>query len=166
MRRKEFIGEVANHLREEGKRKPVSVKKQVFHISDDEGNSKDFVVKKTDKTVMYTLDDVANILDSCISVMKGALMRGDCVALNGVGVLGLKKHKSREAVNPRTGEAITVPAHYVVRFVPGNEFKRCPKVFEQGIRDGQYIDPDENLREMDIVEEEETPEEEAIINGS
>lgn len=166
MKRKEFIREVMNNLKDNNKKKPVSIKKQVFHISDDEGNSKDFVVKKTDKTVIYTLEDVANILDSCISVAENALMKGDCVALNGIGVLGLKKHKSREAHNPRTGEAITVPAHYVVRFVPGREFKRCSKIFEQGIEDGLYADPDESVRELDIVEEDETPEEEAIINGS
>lgn len=58
MNRKELVRRIANVMRENNIRKPVSSQKQVFHISDDEGNTKDFVVKKTDKGVLFTYDDV------------------------------------------------------------------------------------------------------------
>ena len=55
MNRKEFARRVATLMREKDIRKPVSIPKQVFHISDDEGNSRDFVVRKTDKSVQFTI---------------------------------------------------------------------------------------------------------------
>ena len=59
MNRNEFVRRVTSVMRENDIRKPVSSPKQVFHISDDEGNSKDFVVRKTDKKVIFTIDDVS-----------------------------------------------------------------------------------------------------------
>ena len=49
MNKIDFIKCVSDVLRTNDIKKPVSIPKQVFHISDDEGNSKDFTVKKTDK---------------------------------------------------------------------------------------------------------------------
>ena len=64
MNRKELVRRIANVMRENNIRKPVSSQKQVFHISDDEGNTKDFVVKKTDKGVLFTYDDVEAMMDT------------------------------------------------------------------------------------------------------
>ena len=41
MNRMEFVRRVAQEMRENNMRKPISTPKHVFHISDDEGNSKD-----------------------------------------------------------------------------------------------------------------------------
>lgn len=64
MNRTEFIKNVSDELRANDIRKPISIPKQVFHISDDEGNSKDFTIKKIDKTAIYTKDDVDNIINA------------------------------------------------------------------------------------------------------
>ena len=64
MNKKDLISKTAEVLRSNNIIKPVSTPKQVFHRSDDEGNQKDFVVKKTDKTVLYNTADVAAILDA------------------------------------------------------------------------------------------------------
>ena len=58
MNKKELISKTADILRERGIRKPVKVPRQVFHITDDEGNQKDFIVRKTDKTVMYNIEEM------------------------------------------------------------------------------------------------------------
>ena len=67
MFKEEFIGRVTDILRENDTRKPVSVKKQVFHITDDNGNTADFNVRQQDKRVIYTVEDTRNIIDACIA---------------------------------------------------------------------------------------------------
>lgn len=49
MNRRDFIKKVACQLRDNNIRKPVSMPKQIFHISDDAGNSRDFIVRATEK---------------------------------------------------------------------------------------------------------------------
>lgn len=44
MNRQAFIKNVADLLREKNIKKPISIPKQVFHISDNDGNSKDFTI--------------------------------------------------------------------------------------------------------------------------
>ena len=48
MIRNELIGRIAEVMRENGTRKAVSVPRQVFHISDDEGHTQDFYIRQTD----------------------------------------------------------------------------------------------------------------------
>ena len=49
MNKTELIQRVASVMRENNIRKPVSSQKKVFHISDDDGNVSDFVIKKSNK---------------------------------------------------------------------------------------------------------------------
>lgn len=77
MNKKELISRVAEVLRSNNIKKPVSTPKQVFHISDDEGNHKDFVVRKTDKSILYNVNDVGVILEACLSVVEdSAVLKG------------------------------------------------------------------------------------------
>ena len=58
--------------------------------------------------------------------MTDAMERGERVTLVGFGsfrVVGRAEQKGR---HPRTGEAITIPAHNVVKFKPGKRL--CEKV--------------------------------------
>ena len=85
MNRKELVRRIAAVMKDNGIRKPISSPKQVFHISDDEGNTKDFVVKKTDKSVLFTIDDVESMVDAFICVIEDALKHGDSVSIRGFG---------------------------------------------------------------------------------
>lgn len=100
MNRKELVRRIANVMRENDIRKPVSSQKQVFHISDDEGNSKDFVVKKTDKGVLFTYDDVEAVMDTCLAVIGDSLKRGESVSIRGFGTLSLNYRKPRVNKHP------------------------------------------------------------------
>ena len=108
MNRKELVRRIANVMRENDIRKPVSSQKQVFHISDDEGNSKDFVVKKTDKGVLFTYDDVEAVMDTCLAVI------GD----------SLKRH-----------EEVEVSGRYVPKFESGKDLKMCAKMYELSLEE-------------------------------
>lgn len=68
--------------------------------------------------------DVLFIIDSFISEVKIALENGSSIELRGFGTFEprLRKGKS-EARNPKTGEIVSVPPHYVAAFKPGRELK-------------------------------------------
>ena len=51
MNKRELVSAVTEVLKQNGIKKTIRMPKQKFTISDNEGNSKDFTVKKSDKTV-------------------------------------------------------------------------------------------------------------------
>lgn len=122
-------------MRENNIRKPISIPKQVFHISDDEGNHRDFTVKKTDKSVMYTVDDVEAMLDAMQYVIQEAVKAGEDITVRGFGTLGKRYRKARTVKNVLDGQAVELRGHYVPWFIPGNDLKRCLQIYEQAISD-------------------------------
>lgn len=127
---KELVRRVACVMRENDVRKSVSYPKQVFHISDSEGNSKDFVIKKTNKSVLFTAEDVESIIDSCLCVIEDAIKKGECISVRGFGTLGLHYRKSRTTKHPRTGEIVSVKSRFVPKFTFGNNLRMCAKIYE------------------------------------
>lgn len=130
MVRKDFVKRVADILHENNIRKPVSSPKQVFHISDDNGNHKDFIVKQTEKTVMYTIPDVDNILDAIIQAIVEALRSGDTVSIRKLGIFGLKYRKGRSTKLPNDDHIYTIESRYLPKFVCGNELKMAAKTYQ------------------------------------
>lgn len=130
MYKKEFISKVAEMLRVNDVRKPVPIKKHVFNITDDEGNVASFSVKKQDKEVLYTVSDVTNIVDACMSVILDTLKRGDEVNIKGFGCLRLKYRKARKTKDPNTGEWCDVAARYTPKLYIGNDMRIAAKLYE------------------------------------
>lgn len=130
MVRSELVQRVGNALREKDIRKPISFQKKVFHITDDEGNTSDFVIKKTNKGVLYTNDDVNAIIGACVDVIEDALKHGEEISFRGFGTLGLHYRKPRSTKHPETGEYVDVPGRYLPKFNFGNELRMCAKVYE------------------------------------
>lgn len=135
MNRKEFARRVASLMREKDIRKPVSVPKQVLHISDDEGNARDFVVRKTDKSVQFTIEDVEAMLDSIIYVIEDSLKHGEEVSIRGFGTLGLHYRKSRKLKHVGTGEDTVAEARYIPKFAPGHDLRLSAKMYELSLSD-------------------------------
>ena len=153
MNQKELVRRVASVMRENNIRKPVSSPKQVFHISDDEGNTKDFVIRKTNKNVIYTIDDVSSILDACVYVICEALKKGESVTMRGFGTLGLKYRKARATKRPGTEEWVDVAARYIPKFTFGNNLRMCAKVYELSLQDNILNEPLPVLDEDDEMED-------------
>ena len=149
MNRKELVRRVAAVMKDNGIRKPISSPKQVFHISDDEGNTKDFVVKKTDKSVLFTIDDVESMVDAFICVIEDALKHGDSVSIRGFGTLGLHHRKARATKHPTTGEPIEVEARYVPKFFFGNDLRLCAKMFELSLKEKEDNLPQSDKDDID-----------------
>ena len=122
-------------------RKPVSVPKHVFTISDSEGQSKNFTVKQADKLVRYTVDDVAAVVDTCVEIIKEAITKGESITYMGLGTLALKYRPPRVTkIFWGNGGAVEVPPHWYPRFTPGTGLKRCAKLYELSIQDKAPID--------------------------
>lgn len=130
MTKKDLISRVVSVLQSNGISKKVSTPKQVFHISDDEGNKKDFSVRKTDKEVSFNSNDVAFILDACLLVVEDAIKHGEEVTLHGFGTLGLHHRAARKTKKVGTDEWINIEARYVPKFVSGNNLKLAAKLYE------------------------------------
>lgn len=135
MNRRDFTRRVTDILRDNKIKKPVSIKKQVFHISDDEGNSKDFIIKKTDKDVIYTINDVDSIIEACLTALKECLKQGDPITFKGIGSLGLKYRKERSTKIVGTDTPVIIAGHYVPKFSFGEELRLCAKLYELSLKD-------------------------------
>ena len=58
-------------------------------------------------------------VDAVISTITNSLARQEKVTLVGFGTFQVMERKARKGVNPQTGQAITIPAKNVPKFVPG-----------------------------------------------
>ena len=62
-------------------------------------------------------------VDSVFSNIEGTLADGGRVALVGFGTFSVSRRSARQGRNPRTGDAIRIPARKVARFTPGKALK-------------------------------------------
>ena len=65
------------------------------------------------------------IVDCILEQIKGALQKGDRVALNPFGSFVVRSRQAREGRNPKTGEKITIAARKVPAFVAGQSLKEA-----------------------------------------
>lgn len=135
MNKRDFVRRVSEVLRDSDIKKPISIPKQVFHISDDEGNSKDFTVKKVDKYAVYTANDISAIMDACLYVIQESLKRGEPISLHGFGVFSLRYRKPRATKNVRDNKEIVIEGRYVPKFTFGNDLRMCAKLYELSLDD-------------------------------
>jgi nucleoid DNA-binding protein len=61
------------------------------------------------------------VLGAVVDVLKQALQRGEKIDLRGLGVFKVRESKPRQARNPRTGEALLIPAKKTAVFKAGKE---------------------------------------------
>ncbi len=153
MKKAALIKEATLLLRNNNIRKPVSIPKHRFHITDDDGNQKDFTIKQLDKQVIYTTDDVERILDACLQVIKDSLKRGEPVSVYGFGTLGVQYRKGRISKNVLDGSLVDMPGRYLPKFSFGHELRMCAKAYEMFLKD-KVVDAE--LLETDSVEAEDS----------
>lgn len=122
-------------------KKKVQGKRVVFHISDDDGNTKDFVAKKSGSSVQYTQEDVRNIMTAFWDVVEEALKRGEEVTIFGYGTFYVQKRAQRNTLHPETGKPIIIKEHYVPKFAFGKTLKVATKVFDSAVNDSKLMEP-------------------------
>lgn len=135
MNKKDLISKTVEVLRENNVRKHVAAQKTVLHISDDHGNQSDFIIKKSDTGLLFTVGDVTAIIDACLAVVEDSIKHGEDVAIHGFGTLGVHHRAARQTKHPDTGETVSVDARYVPKFNFGNSLRMAAKVYELSLDD-------------------------------
>ena len=67
--------------------------------------------------------DAAAAYDAFLNAVTAALQAGEKVNVAGLGAFSVSDRAERAGRNPKTGEAITIPASRAVKFKPGKELK-------------------------------------------
>jgi DNA-binding protein HU-beta len=61
------------------------------------------------------------VLEAVLDTLRSALANGEKIDLRGLGSFKVRESKSRQGRNPKTGEAIVIPAKRSAAFRPGKE---------------------------------------------
>jgi DNA-binding protein HU-beta len=85
--------------------------------------NKEQLVERVAEKTGATKKDVADVLNSALEMVSGALKKGEKVTLVGFGTFLVRKRKAREGRNPQTGAKIKIPAKRVPAFTAGKELK-------------------------------------------
>ncbi len=67
--------------------------------------------------------EIEKTLDAILGTLTEALRTEPKVVLGGLGVFTVKERAARVGRNPKTGEAVQVPAKKAVKFKPSKELK-------------------------------------------
>ncbi len=67
------------------------------------------------------------VVDSVIDAIIKSVKKGEEVSIAGLGIFSAKDRAARTARNPRTGEAVKVPAMRVPKFRAAKAFKDAVK---------------------------------------
>lgn len=135
MKKKELLSRVANMIRESGYRRMIKSPRHTFHISDDEGNTKDFIVQQSEKPVGLSMEDVEQVIEALCAVIHDAMRRGDPVGIVGFGTFGFKYRSPRSVPSFFGGERIEVDGQYIPYFKPGDKMKQACKIYTDTLKD-------------------------------
>lgn len=86
------------------------------------------IVEEISEKLGLTKKDIARVVDIFFEIVKEGLRNEEHIELRGFGTFEVKTREEREARNPKTGEAVTVPKRKVPYFRPGKELKAISKV--------------------------------------
>ena len=83
------------------------------------------IVKVIAEKSGLTQKEVAGVVDTMIDTIISELKRGEEVNIAGFGKFVVKKRAARTSINPRTKQAINVPASKEPTFRAGTQFKEA-----------------------------------------
>jgi len=79
------------------------------------------IVKKTGSTK----SQAGETLNVILEIITNSLVKGNPVVLTGFGSFRISKRKARMGRNPKTGEALKIPAMKVPKFKAGKTLKEA-----------------------------------------
>ncbi len=89
--------------------------------------NKQELIQKIAKEAALSKTSAGAAVDAFLDGITRSLKKGDAITFVGFGTFKTSQRKARLARNPRTGEAIKVPKHRVVRFTAGKALKNAVK---------------------------------------
>lgn len=85
------------------------------------------LISKLHEELGITKADAERAMDTLLESIVDTLKSGREVSIAGLGIFSAKMREARTARNPRTGEAIDVPAMRVPKFRPAKALKEAVK---------------------------------------
>ena len=85
------------------------------------------LIEEVANKVGLTKKEVGNIIDTTVETIKNRLSKEEKVTLVGFGTFQVFQRKARRGVNPRTREAIWIPAKKVPKFRAGKGLREKVK---------------------------------------
>jgi DNA-binding protein HU-beta len=85
--------------------------------------NKNDVIDTVSERTGLAKSDAARAVEAVLTTVAEALQKGDTVALSGFGIFAAKARAARTGRNPRTGEAISIPASRAPTFKAGKALK-------------------------------------------
>ena len=82
------------------------------------------LIAEVSRSAELSKKDAENIVNVFLDRIVDALKEGEKIELRGFGSFKLRKRNSRIGRNPRTSEAVQVPAKKVPYFKPGKDLKK------------------------------------------
>ena len=83
----------------------------------------DLIDNLAEKQNHFAYKDVELVVKSLIEIMSRALSEGKRIEIRGFGSFSLHYRLPRIGRNPKSGEAVNLPAKYVPHFKPGKELR-------------------------------------------
>lgn len=83
------------------------------------------IVKIVAENSGLTQKEVSGVVDTMVETIIDVLKKGEEVNIAGFGKFVVKKRAARTSINPRTKEAINVPASKAPTFRAGKQFKEA-----------------------------------------
>lgn len=90
-------------------------------------NKQNLIEKVFDAGEVPTRAAAERVVEDVLRIIREAVASDSKVSLGGFGIFEKKIRKARTARNPRTGEAVEIPAMGVVKFRPAQSFKEAVK---------------------------------------
>ncbi len=87
-------------------------------------NKASLVLEVTRRTEMEK-PEVAKVVNAVLQVVGETVAKGERVTLAGFGTFERRRRRARLGRNPRTGEAVKIPATVKPWFRPGKAFKQA-----------------------------------------
>jgi integration host factor subunit beta len=81
------------------------------------------LVEKVAKDAEMTKKDAEQLVEIVFESIIGSLNEGEKIELRGFGSFRVRERNARKGRNPKTGEAVSIPAKRVAYFKPGKELK-------------------------------------------
>ncbi len=81
------------------------------------------LVEKVAKEAEMTKKDAEQLVEIVFDSIIGSLNGGEKIELRGFGSFRVRERNARQGRNPKTGEAVSIPAKRVAYFKPGKELK-------------------------------------------
>ncbi len=85
------------------------------------------IINKVHEDLGVTKADAERAMDIIVECIYGELKSGEEVSIAGLGIFSAKMRNARTARNPRTGEAVDVPAMRVPKFRAAKALKDAVK---------------------------------------